>query len=162
MRPDCGCTLVQKTHEIATASNGNRIVIIRNPYDSFKSLRHLNACGGNHVGKAPANHFNGSSITLFMCLYWINYIQVYFKTDWDSFVQSQTFEWKEKMFHWIPNIRRGGVLHYEHFLHDLDGQLRKLVQYLNLQVDEQRLKCTLKHNFKTFQRNSTHESEHEK
>ena len=68
MRPDCGCTLIQKTHEIndtiIRSSNGNRIVIIRNPYDSFKSLRNLNACGGNHVGNAPAEYFNGSSMAI--------------------------------------------------------------------------------------------------
>lgn len=41
MRPDCGFMLIHKTHEnndkIITASNGKRIVIIHNPYDSFKS-----------------------------------------------------------------------------------------------------------------------------
>lgn len=56
---------------------------------------------------------------------------------------------------WIPNIRHGGVLHYENLIHDREGQLRKLLHYLNVPVDEQRMKCALKHDYSTFRRNAT-------
>lgn len=58
------------------------------------------------------------------------------------------------MHSWIPNIRRGGVLHYENFIHNLPGELHKLVQYLELPLDKRRFQCTLKHNFKIFHRNA--------
>ena len=66
MRPDCGCTLIQKTHgfndSVLAASNGSRIIIIRNPYDSLMSYRNLNGCQGNHIGHAPSDHFNGTGL----------------------------------------------------------------------------------------------------
>ena len=75
------------------------------------------------------------------------------------FVESEILLWKEKMFDWIPGIRRGGILHYENVVNDQTTQLRQLVEYFNLQVDERRLQCTVKHNFKTFHRNKSTEHE---
>lgn len=63
------------------------------------------------------------------------------------------------MNNWIPNIRRGGVLHYENLIRNLPGELRKVVQYLGLPLDKRRLECTLKHNYKTFHRKTTWISE---
>ena len=75
--------------------------------------------------------------------------------DWDNFVTIQIMAWRDKMFNWIPAIRHGGVLHYEKLIHDQSNELRKLLQYLNLTVDEPRLKCFLRHQYTTFQRNAT-------
>jgi hypothetical protein len=73
--------------------------------------------------------------------------------DWDKFVTLQIIAWREKMFNWIPAIRHGGVLHYENFIHNQSSELRKMLQYLNSNVDERRLKCFLRHQFKAFKRN---------
>ena len=43
-------------------------------------------------------------------------------------------------------------MHYENLIRDREGQLRKLMRYLNYPVDEQRLQCTLKHDYATFKR----------
>ena len=79
--------------------------------------------------------------------------------EWQMFVESEILLWKEKMFNWIPGIRRGGILHYGNVVNDQTTQLRQLVEYFNLQVDERRLQCTVKHNFKTFHRNKSTEHE---
>lgn len=64
MDPNCGCTLVQKTHSTNDStirlSNGSRIVIIRNPYDAMIAVRNLLESGEDHVGHASINSFNGS------------------------------------------------------------------------------------------------------
>ena len=46
-------------------------------------------------------------------------------------------------------------MHYENLIHDRENQFRKLVQYLQLPVDEKRLACALKHDFVAFKRNSS-------
>ena len=75
-------------------------------------------------------------------------------TGWNSFVLRQILQWEDDMYSWIPNIRRGGVLHYENLIQNLPGELRKIVQYLSLPLDKRRYECTIKHNFKTFHRNA--------
>ena len=68
MDPNCGCTIVQKTHgandSIIQSSNGSRIVIIRNPYDALMALRNLEETRWDHVGHASINSFNGSGIVI--------------------------------------------------------------------------------------------------
>ena len=63
------------------------------------------------------------------------------------------------MNRWIPNIHRGGVLHYENLIQNLPGGLGKIVEYLSLPLDKRRLECTIKHNFKTFHRKTKRISE---
>ena len=60
--------------------------------------------------------------------------------------------WNTSMYNWITNINGGLVMHYENLIRDREGQLRKLMRYLNYPVDEQRLQCTLKHDYATFKR----------
>lgn len=83
MQPNCGCTLVQKTHEtndlIIKLSNGSRIIIIRNPYDAIKALRNLEETGWDHIGHAPINSFNGSgahSLQFNLQFHRIDYIHI--------------------------------------------------------------------------------------
>ena len=68
MDPNCGCTIVQKTHgangSIIQSSNGSRIVIIRNPYNALMALRNLEETRWDHVGHASINSFNGSGNSL--------------------------------------------------------------------------------------------------
>jgi len=75
--------------------------------------------------------------------------------DWEKFVIDQIGQWKKRMSSWIPDLRHGGILHYENLILNHSVELRKLVKYLSLPVDERRLECTIKHNYKTFHRNST-------
>ena len=66
MTTDCGCTIVQKTHghvcdTVIQASNGSRIVIIRNPYEALRSYRNFMSTGEkSHVQQGSDDHFNGS------------------------------------------------------------------------------------------------------
>ena len=51
--------------------------------------------------------------------------------------------------------QQGGVLHYENLIRDESNELRKLMKYLNIPVNEERLQCALKHDFATFKRNAS-------
>lgn len=84
-----------------------------------------------------------------------NYRNSSFQTGWDAFVATEIIAWKETALLWIHMIRHGGVLHYENLIHDRRAQFRKLLHYLGVSVDERRLACTLKHDFKAFKRNSS-------
>ena len=66
---------------------------------------------------------------------------------------TQLKEWKDTTLSVLCRMSGGGVLHYENLLRDKSNELRKLMKYLNLAVDEQRLRCTLKHDYTTFKRN---------
>ena len=68
MQPDCGCTLLQKTHDTFLPKqllqfNGSRVVVIRNPYDSLKSFRQFSVTNNNHVKLASENDFVGKGTT---------------------------------------------------------------------------------------------------
>ena len=79
-----------------------------------------------------------------------------FPADWEEFVSLETLAWRDMALQWIPTIRQGGILHYENLIRDRPAQFRKLVNLLGVgQLDEKRLKCTLKHDFRAFKRNST-------
>lgn len=68
MAPDCGCTVVQKTHFLNwerdnedNEFNGNVILIIRNPYKAMISLRNHETT--NQTGHAPNKKFIGRGRT---------------------------------------------------------------------------------------------------
>ena len=55
---------------------------------------------------------------------------------------------------WIRTLQKGGIVHYENLVEDRSNQVRKLMKYLAVQVDEKRLKCVLRHDPMAFKRNS--------
>ena len=81
--------------------------------------------------------------------------------DWDKFVPAEIASWKNRIIKWISidgNFTRNErvkVIHYENLIHDRENEFRKLVHYLQLNVDEDRLACTIKHDFDAFKRNSS-------
>ena len=85
----------------------------------------------------------------------------YTSIEWENFVSTEIDSWRDRIIKWVTNAgnftrsNRLNVIHYENLIHDRENQFRKLVQYLQLTVDEERLACTMKHNFNTFKRNSS-------
>ncbi|XP_046638667.1 WSC domain-containing protein 2-like [Daphnia pulicaria] len=137
---DCGCTIVQKTHDLQRNDyqpfiNKSAILIIRNPYGALVSYRNFRTTGNSHTASASLTQFTG--------------------LEWEKFVTTEIVGWKTKVLEWIPRIGHGGILLYDDVLKDKRNQFRNLMRYLGLEVDERRLDCVIKHDFSSFKRNST-------
>ncbi|XP_033102142.1 WSC domain-containing protein 2-like [Anneissia japonica] len=118
-----GNTVVVKTHrfdEEHIREFDGGIVIIRNPYDAM--LSEHNRKFGGHTGHAnPMQYKQG--------------------TEWTDFVLGKSRTWTNTALNWLlhqPNIH---VVHYEHLKTDIYGELKKIVQFLKLPVNESRLLC---------------------
>ncbi|XP_021940466.1 WSC domain-containing protein 1-like isoform X2 [Zootermopsis nevadensis] len=139
--PDCGCTVVQKTHGFAldglvpaglaqrTAEmklfQGRGILLLRNPYEALLSYR--NFLYGGHTGFAPHSRFRGP--------------------EWERFATQLAVVWKELAATWI-NYTRGHeamVLHFEKLHLYPHHDLSRLLDYLGISVDEQRIGCVMNH-----------------
>ncbi|XP_069693741.1 sialate:O-sulfotransferase 1-like [Periplaneta americana] len=139
--PDCGCTVVQKTHGFAleglvpvslsqrTAElklfRGRGILLVRNPYEALLSYR--NFLYGGHTGFAPHSRFKGP--------------------EWERFASQLAIVWRELAATWI-NYTRGHeamVLHFENLRLNPRHDLSRMLDFLGIAVDEQRLGCVLNH-----------------
>ncbi|XP_023713195.1 WSC domain-containing protein 2-like isoform X1 [Cryptotermes secundus] len=139
--PDCGCTAVQKTHGFALEGSvparlaqrtaevklfrGRGILLLRNPYEALLSYR--NFLYGGHTGFAPHSQFKGP--------------------EWERFASQLAVVWKELAATWI-NYTRGHeamVLHFETLRLNPHHDLSRLLDYLGISVDEQRIGCVLNH-----------------
>ncbi|XP_068082080.1 uncharacterized protein [Anabrus simplex] len=139
--PDCGCTAVQKTHGFSLAGlvpigvgqraaevklfRGRGILLVRNPYEALLSYR--NFLYGGHTGFAPHNKFIGP--------------------EWERFASQLAVVWRDLAATWI-NYTRGReamVLHFEMLRLDPRHDLRRVLEYLGIAVDERRLTCVLNH-----------------
>ena len=65
MPVDCGCTIVQKTHDFQRKDfnkpfvNNSAILIIRNPYRAIISYRNFVTTESNHIASASLTQFSG-------------------------------------------------------------------------------------------------------
>ncbi|XP_046406510.1 WSCD family member AAEL009094-like [Ischnura elegans] len=144
---DCGCTAVQKTHGFALAGRvpagavqraaevalfrGRAVLLLRNPYEALLSYRNFLYAG--HTGFAPHDRFRGP--------------------EWERFASRLAVVWRELAATWI-NVSRsdaGGerpaatVLHFERLRLDPGGSLRRLLAFLKLPRDPERIACALSH-----------------
>jgi hypothetical protein len=67
MPVDCGCTVVQKTHDFQKYDckpfvNKSAILIIRNPYKALVSYRNFVTTGNNQTASASLTQFTGPGV----------------------------------------------------------------------------------------------------
>ena len=84
--------------------------------------------------------------------FFLRLIDFLYYLGWDEFVLKNINQWRDEVICRLPHLQKGGILHYENLIRDRSNELRKLVKFLNMPLDEQRLKCTLKHDFQKFKR----------
>ncbi|XP_076054159.1 uncharacterized protein LOC143032858 isoform X3 [Oratosquilla oratoria] len=143
--PECGCTVVVKTHGYSLNGMpalrwqrmrnldkyfGRGVLLLRNPYDTLIAYRNYLAAG--HLGIAPTRTYKGP--------------------DWDNFVRNSIDIWRLYALDWITSSRASTVVHYELMKEDLKGQLLRLLHFLRLRVDYHRLSCVLAHPEGEFKR----------
>ncbi|XP_045600125.2 uncharacterized protein [Procambarus clarkii] len=136
---DSGMTILQKSHGYTTgdamkASHRERlkrnhmdelnyqgVLVIRNPFKALISHRHLDV--GGHTGYAPKAHFLGKG--------------------WAEFVMLKIGLWKDFYVDWLSlcqpvNIH---VTYYEHLKENPVEEMEKIMHYLKLPIDNNRLYC---------------------
>jgi len=132
-----GTTIVQKTHDshpnhVKNDFEGRGILILRNPYDAV--LSDHNFLFGGHMGVGPASSYD--------------------RKDWESFVTIETSAWLGMAVNWTRSSEPDKLLvvHYEEVKTDLESQMRKILQFLGVEVDQKRLSCLSKHRNGFFHR----------
>ncbi|CAL4108252.1 unnamed protein product, partial [Meganyctiphanes norvegica] len=145
--PECGCTSIVKTHGYCLVGLpqtrwqrvrdvekffGRGLLLVRNPYDAIIAYRNYLAAG--HLGVASRSAYSG--------------------TEWHRFVRGQIEIWRSYALDWIQMGRSSMIVHYEHLIEDTHREMLRIMKFLRLRVDEQRLDCTLKHNDGSFKRNT--------
>ncbi|XP_032902122.1 WSC domain-containing protein 1 [Amblyraja radiata] len=117
-----GRTICIKTHE-----SGKReietfdaaILLIRNPYKAL--MAEFNRKRAGHLGYASERHWKSK--------------------EWPEFVGTYGSWWASHTLDWLSYCRRVLVVHYEDLRRDLLPQLKRVVAFLDLTVDEDRLLC---------------------
>lgn len=117
-----GRTICIKTHEsgkneIEAFDAG--ILMIRSPYKAL--MAEFNRKYGGHIGFASRAHWKGN--------------------EWPEFVKNYAPWWASHTLDWLQYGRRVHVVHFEELKRDLFAQLKGMVQFLGLQVSEERLLC---------------------
>ena len=184
---DCGCTLLQKTHDLALDAllyylplsnrthtvnqfDGRGILILRDPFKSIKSYRNFDYAGMQ--GVAPTDSFAGKGKSQFKLMSTkfsfsnvVNAIsnEACVAEGWDDFVARSVASWETLAEVWIRGLKRGGIIYYERLKHETSNELKRLANLLGLKIDPGRLQCVLKHagdnTFKRPDRNNSTSSE---
>ena len=64
-------------------------------------------------------------------------------TEWRNFAENQSKSWKKMAVQWITNSKKIFVAHYENLQENTNEELTKIVQFLNVPVDKQRVLCAV-------------------
>ena len=62
---------------------------------------------------------------------------------WDEWVSDNILVWETVATTWIHNLKRGGVVYYEHLRDDTESELRRVLKMLSFPVNDERLNCVL-------------------
>lgn len=145
-----GMTILQKSHGYTTGDamklpheqriNQNHmdelshqgVLIIRNPFKALISHRHLDV--GGHTGYAPKAHFVGKG--------------------WAEFVSLKIQLWRDFYMDWLTHSKPEDIhiIHYEHLKQNPVEEMRKVIQYLKLVENSDRLYCLGQHTDGLFKR----------
>jgi Sulfotransferase domain len=140
---DSGVTIVQKTHDsgaghVRSFDNGKAVFLMRNPYDAVLSFH--NFIYGGHTGFAPSANFLRPGKFKF-CLIVSNLIEFNEITEWADFVHHQSRHWLITAMNWTEFSTRLLVVHYETLVEDPVPQLERILRFLQVPIDPQRLEC---------------------
>ncbi|XP_071528311.1 uncharacterized protein [Panulirus ornatus] len=136
---DSGMTILQKSHGYTTGNamklshqerltknhmdelSHQGVLVIRNPFKALISHRHLDV--GGHTGYAPKAHFLGEG--------------------WAEFVTLKTRLWRDFYIDWLmlSEPRNIHITYYEDMKTDPVDEMKKILHYLHLPVDDNRLHC---------------------
>ncbi|XP_061585126.1 sialate:O-sulfotransferase 2 [Cololabis saira] len=117
-----GRTICIKTHESGKKeieAFDLSILMIRNPYKAL--MAEFNRKYGGHIGFASQAHWRGK--------------------EWPEFVKNYAPWWASHTLDWLTYGKKVNVVHFEDLKRDLFSKLKGMVQFLDLNVSEDRLLC---------------------
>ncbi|XP_077995802.1 sialate:O-sulfotransferase 2-like [Glandiceps talaboti] len=116
-------TVVVKTHDFSEElikEYEAAIVVIRNPYKAM--IAEHNRKFGGHTGYATEDRYTKG-------------------TEWNDFVMGKSRSWTNTALMWLQHCPKVLVIHYEDLMTDLNNQLRKMLTFLNIEINQERLLC---------------------
>nr|XP_054760337.1 WSC domain-containing protein 2-like [Lytechinus pictus] len=135
-RPKMGTTLTVKTHELGWQISSKifkkAVLIVRNPYDCLLAYANFRAKG--HTGFASRQYFKSHG--------------------WDNFVEEKSQVWENTIASWI-SLNNTLVVFYEDLQSELRQQITRILKFLGVPLDEERLRCTEAYPQGRFHRNKT-------
>nr|XP_056721151.1 sialate:O-sulfotransferase 1 [Euleptes europaea] len=135
-------TICVKTHESGRKEIemfDSAILLIRNPYKSL--VAEFNRKCAGHLGYATDRNWKSK--------------------EWPDFVNSYASWWASHVLDWLKYGKRLLVIHYEDLKQNLLPQLKKMVEFLNAHVTEDRLLCVENNRDGNFKRSGARQKRFE-
>ncbi|KAI4901097.1 hypothetical protein NFI96_022416, partial [Prochilodus magdalenae] len=115
------------------------ILMIRNPYKAL--MAEFNRKYGGHIGFASQAHWKGK--------------------EWPEFVRNYAPWWASHTLDWLKYGKKVHVVHFEDLKRDLFSKLKGMVQFLGLEVSEDRLLCVVGQKDGNFKRSGLRKLEYD-
>ncbi|XP_002741011.2 sialate:O-sulfotransferase 2-like [Saccoglossus kowalevskii] len=116
-------TIVVKTHDFnpdLIKEYDAAIVVIRNPYKAM--VAEHNRKFGGHTGYATEDKYKKGS-------------------EWQDFVMGKSRTWTNTAMMWLQNCPKVLVVHFEDLIQHMNRELRRMMEFLNVDINEERLLC---------------------
>ncbi|XP_068241281.1 sialate:O-sulfotransferase 1-like [Palaemon carinicauda] len=131
-----GRTLVQKTHETVLDFNLSSIILIRNPkkaIESFWNFLIMRKTGNPHVSRGSPFRFQ--------------------KQEFHWFVNHKIVKWETLIIdHLLLSTVSPHIVYYENLKENTLFEIRRILEYLGLPIDEGRMQCLQSHLTGSFKR----------
>ena len=124
--------LAVKTHEHNINSKfkfTKVILVVRDPYEALQS--EFNRQSGGHIGHASLNSFKRQG-----------------GKHWKSFVYNSISKWANTNTYWFnsfPDPSTRHVIFYDELVGDSQNVLKKVLEFLNIDMSEKSMKCVMDH-----------------
>ncbi|KAA0197950.1 hypothetical protein HAZT_HAZT000570, partial [Hyalella azteca] len=131
-----GSVIIVKTHEHGEqvrAPFSRSVLIIRDPFQSI--MAEFNRQSGGHIGHALPDKYSKDNGRY-----------------WKSFVKNKAISWTNTNLDWLQFKGPLHILFYEDLLDNLPQEIRKILEFLDIEVDDQSFDCMMRHSDGIYKR----------
>ncbi|XP_077978723.1 sialate:O-sulfotransferase 1-like [Glandiceps talaboti] len=145
---ESGTTLIMEKHGSRNPDDDERfeavVLLLRNPYDAFLCERNVQLTGSYAASSTSMDGNLGNDGQAD-------------EDDWREFVTLKASLWRESISSWLTSTRPVMVVRYEDVQDEPEYEIFKMLEFMNVTVDETRLHCLQQVEFEE----SIHRPEHE-
>ncbi|XP_042210449.1 WSCD family member AAEL009094-like [Homarus americanus] len=124
-----GSVVVVKTHEWGPEMRktfGRAILVMRDPYLAIQA--EFNRQSGGHIGHAQPDKYTRDGGRY-----------------WEKFVTNKALAWMNTTLDWLKFDRPLHLVFYEDLLDNLPEEMRRILEFLDLEVSDSNFDCMLRH-----------------